>query len=1185
MSEHAEPRPGSTAGRDATEMPNLLSCPSFAIPFELDMEPGSREQVADWCFDVVEGCARIKSECTGGNSSSGVGLSSRPCPGTNAAIVLFQDIVSRPYTDYTASVSVRTAAPNEESYDTASSVCELRFCEMDMSGATLREHESVACAIRGLDYSNTLRTSITTCADTQNLRMEIRCLIPVKVGSSGVVISDCTLMGPVFPVTVSGKTSIGGSALAGVLIETATTAATSGEDGMFEFALPAETKMIKVSARKPGYGSQEKRIRIVDGPATVVDFELIPECRGSAVPLTVQSTATRRVNGEWLQFRGDRKLTGRSNLVGRIRSPRVKWKHFAGSRESLLAVSLSTAPVKNLLVPRSKLDVGQFDDVLDEWGAGIPRYELEGKGDRVQVRQSGVQKIGKLLPDQPGLQMIEFETGYLRVYNEPLYGRIYTREEGEWKEFLRTEAIMSLYRPKPIVGDFDNDGRLEVAVTPMYDLCVLDLATGQIKHRCRVAPEGSTGRANGWLGALDVDNDGLKEFVLITDFENHIEVVGWRDGQLRVLWSRFIEPGITSKSTVVRSCHDPVQDVDGDGMLEVVVSIHNGTGDGRWHTEVINAVTGETKADLLDCVVLGVCDLDGDGAAEMFCVYAPELGIPDRSAHLSVLSLSGSEPVIMWQMDDVSFERQPLLAFPENVNSSNSYLQVVAGRPDREANPVFFTRRILDSTSDRVELTMWQCDGLGVVRNAGYLTGSGVNILAVAPREGGHGSVLVRVQAPGDVEAEIAYTGTQSAVLASRLSGIPVSPCAVGRLDGSRPAIVVQGNNERIVAFSHSDDEWIGRNSWSIPGRGMSALTSLIDVDVQSGGVVLADLRGDGTLATISASQSSQGYARLTATDSHGDEIWGVDFPRFSGASPSRGKGGITVWCAGHFTSIEHEDVLVSLMRDTTHSDESYMLDGRTGKTLWHRREAGRDRTYIRGCGGDWLAAFDYDRDGLDEALLMYPNIVVIDGVTGSLMLDRSTGTHGVFGNDLRKWTVGAIPVVVEDGDGSRKFLYAGNRRMLALLDEDGNVIWSKGPLIGLPHAIGQCVGDIDGDGKVELLEAGYRSKIDSEDREFRCCDLASGELIWKVPLPAGPTLSPAVADIDGDGRDECVVAVGNKLIAIGSARDGNSGETRWTVSLPGMIGPPAIADVEGDGRLTVVVACSDGYVYGVGDK
>ena len=104
----------------------------------------------------------------------------------------------------------------------------------------------------------------------------------------------------------------------------------------------------------------------------------------------------------------------------------------------------------------------------------------------------------------------------------------------------------------------------------------------------------------------------------------------------------------------------------------------------------------------------------------------------------------------------------------------------------------------------------------------------------------------------------------------------------------------------------------------------------------------------------------------------------------------------------------------------------------------------------------------------------------------------------------------------------------------------------------------------------------------------------ATGKVKWKLPMPGkafGPLgefrqpapLSPSVADLDGDGRDECLIPIGSSLYAFGATADGKSGEPRWTLELPGPIGPAAVIDT-GAGGVQIVVVCADGYLYGIGE-
>jgi hypothetical protein len=76
-----------------------------------------------------------------------------------------------------------------------------------------------------------------------------------------------------------------------------------------------------------------------------------------------------------------------------------------------------------------------------------------------------------------------------------------------------------------------------------------------------------------------------------------------------------------------------------------------------------------------------------------------------------------------------------------------------------------------------------------------------------------------------------------------------------------------------------------------------------------------------------------------------------------------------------------------------------------------------------------------------------------------------------------------------------------------------------------------------------------------------------------------GPGVS---GDLDGDGRDEALYAVGNTLYCIGTTPDGRAGRIEWSRTFSSTIGMPILADVTGQGQLQIVVVAQDGHVYGL---
>jgi hypothetical protein len=197
------------------------------------------------------------------------------------------------------------------------------------------------------------------------------------------------------------------------------------------------------------------------------------------------------------------------------------------------------------------------------------------------------------------------------------------------------------------------------------------------------------------------------------------------------------------------------------------------------------------------------------------------------------------------------------------------------------------------------------------------------------------------------------------------------------------------------------------------------------------------------------------------------------------------------------------------------------------------------------------------------------------------------------------------IPVVADfTGEGDFEVLLARGVHWIALVDADGSPIWhrySYGRQRGQVFASAQGIGDFLGDGSTDVLSANHcdtqvpdRFKsldlTDFQDAgELRLLDGMTGEIIWGLELkpacdgsiwPPGAT-SMASADIDGDGRDEAIFAVGDTVYSVGDDGSGLHGRIEWTMMVKGTsFGNPVIADAIGDGNPEIILVDQTGLIY-----
>jgi len=164
------------------------------------------------------------------------------------------------------------------------------------------------------------------------------------------------------------------------------------------------------------------------------------------------------------------------------------------------------------------------------------------------------------------------------------------------------------------------------------------------------------------------------------------------------------------------------------------------------------------------------------------------------------------------------------------------------------------------------------------------------------------------------------------------------------------------------------------------------------------------------------------------------------------------------------------------------------------------------------------------------------------------------------------QWTAYGIQIPLDiDGDGKLEILLAATWGQWGAWTMDRKLLWTFNPDKAQLAQRHPGIGDVDGDGKLEL-------GVIHDGGFFRCYDAATGTLKWELSGIKQIT-DVVTADIDGDGRPEFVSG-----LAVFKPLDQTSGQVLWEVDVPAAYAP-LIADVDGDGLCEIVVGCMDGAI------
>lgn len=202
----------------------------------------------------------------------------------------------------------------------------------------------------------------------------------------------------------------------------------------------------------------------------------------------------------------------------------------------------------------------------------------------------------------------------------------------------------------------------------------------------------------------------------------------------------------------------------------------------------------------------------------------------------------------------------------------------------------------------------------------------------------------------------------------------------------------------------------------------------------------------------------------------------------------------------------------------------------------------------------------DIDGDGRHEALVAgREELFALDGTGKELWRWRTKGRFMTY------------PSVLERR-GQPPLVYAADTAgVLTCLDGKGAVIW-QAQLKGPSSWSAAVVCDLDGDGAREVIQTDEKGTV-------WAFDALTGKVRWESAVKGMP-VSPAVSDLDDDGKLEVVVATGEGILAV-VCSDGTLAWERpmggasptWSTCAPVVFGAS-------DGRVRIAAASSDGWLF-----
>lgn len=704
-----------------------------------------------------------------------------------------------------------------------------------------------------------------------------------------------------------------------------------------------------------------------------------------------------------------------------------------------------------------------------------------------------------------------------------------------------------------ITSSSANDGQLPITNQSQFSELEArqdpkDFTTAQ--RKADWIPGNANGRNYGLLKLIDIDQDGIKEGIIVADGVcRHVGVVDNAAHGTQLLYDRYIEYPIINKT--MRVVPDDVCDIDGDGNVEIVYCVYDST-TAAWTLYIVDARTNVDKQTITGLYLWGIEDVNNDGRKELL-VSEETTASPANTSTIRVYGVVNGSYQSIWSKANSAFVIEKS-TFTTNDIGDGSYGQRT--RPlmtDMDNNGVaeFFindsgTYKAIDCTTGNTKWSTTQ----GVPKKVVSLFNN-------------NDSQIVTV----DTDGKMKLIDKNQNVLWTRDAGcVPnITPVTADiDNDGKMEMVVADGSKTRVYRIDGTGATLL----WTHQGKGTLFYAN------GNTSAVIADVYGDSRKEIIIRDVNASGEPMIKVLDCNGNTCWSYTFSGF-------GSNAIYQWLVGDFNGDGVKDIYVALLANGIDTGRSRIINGANQTLLWSSADTYNVAAGVTRSAGPYPgipAVKDIDGDFRDELIFVSLDTYFKFDWNGSTMAEShvlSTGTTDIYYNSM-------IPTDI-DSNGSIENIFAAGFNRFSIYNNSMTQLWSMsaGGNYDIMRRM-QGIADVDNDG---IKETAIQFQLGSLTNRIYCYNAANGTNEWNYDLSASfgndvVATDIQAADIDGDGRKEFIFGTNTGYLVALNGEAGASSRVCWSINTGVSLGNVVVTDVDGDNSSEVLVFAGDGKLY-----